>query len=135
MDMFRWIKPIPPCREIAIARRESVTVSIAADTMGIFNEIARVRHVRVSACAGSTDDLPGKSSTSSNVSPSGIAPSIIYAPVFVKSAVNNKAQQRWLGCREDSFVAKDLHYGIYDFRLYGGRNQDAQQDHKQALIC
>jgi hypothetical protein len=111
---------------MAMARRESVTVSIAADTIGIFREIVRVRHVRVSACAGSTDDLPGKSSTSSNVSPSRIAPSFIDAPVLVKSAVNNKAQQGSLGCREDSFVAKDVHYGIHDFRLNGDRNQGAQ---------
>jgi hypothetical protein len=74
--------------------------------MGIFSEIARVRQVRVSACAGSTDDLPGKSSTSSNVSPSGIAPLIIYAPVLAKPAINNKTQQGSLGCGEDSFVAK-----------------------------
>jgi hypothetical protein len=85
-----------------------------------------VRQVRVSACAGSTEDLPGKSSTSSNVSPSGIAPSIIYAPVLDQSAINNKAQQDSLGYREDSSVAKYLHYRTYDFRLNGGRNQDTQ---------
>jgi hypothetical protein len=60
---------MPPCREMAMANREreSVTVSMAAATIGMFSEILRERQVRVSACAGSTDDLPGSSSTSSNV--------------------------------------------------------------------
>jgi hypothetical protein len=103
------MKPIPPCREIAMARRPSVTVSMAAETMGMFSEMLRVRHVRVSACAGSTDDLPGKSSTSSKVSPSRIAPSIIYAPVFT-NIHKQQSPAKFAGLQKDSFVAKDLHY-------------------------
>ena len=77
------MKPMPPWRAMAMARRESVTVSMAAATMGMFSAILRERHVRVSACAGSTEDFPGSSSTSSNVSPSGMGPSIIDSPVQV----------------------------------------------------
>src|SRR5579863_2742301 len=68
---------------MAMASRESVTVSIAAATIGIFRAILFERHVRVYACAGRTDDLPGSSSTSSNVSASGMFPSIIMSPVRV----------------------------------------------------
>src|SRR5580704_13849677 len=107
---------MPPCREMAMARRPSVTVSIAADTIGMFSEIVRVRHVRVSACAGSTDDFPGKSSTSSNVSPSGMAPSIIFAPMFANQAVNNKAQQGSLGCSEIHLSRKTF---ISEFTILG----------------
>src|ERR1700752_2671520 len=98
------INPIPPWRAIAIARRESVTVSIAAATMGIFSGTLRARQVRVSACVGSTEDLPGSSRTSSNVSPSGMAPSIInfsWGFVFCvaqkKTPINNSAQPDSLG--------------------------------------
>ena len=36
MDMLRWMIPMPPCCDRAIARWDSVTVSIAALTMGTF---------------------------------------------------------------------------------------------------
>jgi len=70
MLMLRWIKPSPPCRAMPMASRDSVTVSIAAETTGIFSAILRVRQVRVSASVGKIADFPGSSSTSSNVSAS-----------------------------------------------------------------
>ena len=105
------MKPMPPWREMAIARRESVTVSIAAATIGIFSEILRERQVRVSACAGSTEDLPGSSSTSSNVNPSGIGPSIIHfssgrsgsgsgAVERPNASINTEAQPKSLGSKK-----------------------------------
>src|ERR1035438_6169049 len=47
--------PMPPCWASAMARCDSVTVSIAALTMGIFRAILRVSEVRVSASAGGTN--------------------------------------------------------------------------------
>ena len=60
MVMLRWMKPMPPWRAMAMARRASVTVSMAAATMGMLSEILRERQVRVSACVGSIDDFPGQ---------------------------------------------------------------------------
>src|SRR6201999_1554020 len=60
-----------------MARLDSVTVSIAADASGILSESLRVKQVRVSTCVGKIEDLPGSRSTSSNVKPSGMGPSII----------------------------------------------------------
>src|SRR5579885_1842601 len=68
--------PIPPCRAMAMASRDSVTVSIAAEASGMFSASLRVKHVRVSTSLGSTAERPGTSSTSSNVRPSGIAPAL-----------------------------------------------------------
>src|ERR1035438_714093 len=68
---------MPPCCASAMARWDSVTVSIAELTMGTFKGIARVSLVRVSASAGSTSLRAGKRSTSSKVSPSGIESWII----------------------------------------------------------
>src|SRR5579863_3784647 len=74
--MLRCTNPSPPWRAMAIARRDSVTVSIAAETSGMFSEILRVSCVLVSTSVGRTEDFPGTSSTSSNVKPSVIGPSI-----------------------------------------------------------
>src|ERR1700722_2227054 len=110
------MNPIPPWRAIAIARRESVTVSIAAATMGIFSGTLRARQVRVSACVGSTEDLPGSSRTSSNVSPSGMAPSIInfsYSFAAFRVAQKNVHKQLspagFAGLDRDSIVATYPH--------------------------
>src|SRR3989304_2705069 len=54
---------------MAIASSDSVTVSIAAEMIGIFNRISGVRFVLKSTSRGSTEDLPGTKSTSSNVRP------------------------------------------------------------------
>ena len=45
IERFRWTIPIPPSRAIAMARRASVTVSIAAETIGIARSIEGVRRV------------------------------------------------------------------------------------------
>jgi hypothetical protein len=41
--MLLWMMPIPPSWAMAMARRDSVTVSMAADTSGMFRLISRVR--------------------------------------------------------------------------------------------
>src|ERR1700735_2978565 len=68
---------MPPWRAIAIAKLDSVTVSMAAEASGIFSESLRVKQVRVSTSMGKMEDLPGSGSTSSKVRPSEIGPSII----------------------------------------------------------
>ena len=45
---------MPPCCASAIARCDSVTVSMAELTIGMFMPMCRVRQVRVSVWAGST---------------------------------------------------------------------------------
>jgi hypothetical protein len=70
IDRLRWMMPRPPARASAIAMRDSVTVSMAADTMGMASSIDGVRRVRVSTSVGSTADSAGTSSTSSKVRPS-----------------------------------------------------------------
>ena len=62
--------PIPPSRASAIAIRASVTVSIAAETIGMSSAIVRVSRVAVETSFGSTADSAGTSSTSSKVRPS-----------------------------------------------------------------
>ena len=61
---------MPPSRASAIAGRASVTVSIAAETIGIWIVMPRVSRVAVDTSFGSTCDSAGTSRTSSNVSPS-----------------------------------------------------------------
>ena len=56
---------MPPWRAIATAMRDSVTVSIAADSSGIRSVIRRVRRVEVSASEGMTSVSPGRRRTSS----------------------------------------------------------------------
>src|SRR5579859_2089452 len=70
IERFRWTTPIPPSRASAIARRASVTVSIAAETIGIARSIERVKRARVETSFGRTCDSAGTSSTSSKVNPS-----------------------------------------------------------------
>jgi len=52
---------------------------MAAEASGMFSASFLAKFVLVSASPGSTDDLPGKSSTSSKVRPSEIGPSLIPA--------------------------------------------------------
>src|SRR6185312_3912678 len=59
-----------PSRASAIASRASVTVSIAAEAMGMFKMMSVVNLVAVRASPGSTYDSAGSSNTSSNVRPS-----------------------------------------------------------------
>ncbi len=56
--------PMPPCRAIAIANRDSVTVSMAAEANGILMVSLRVNCVEVSTSVGRIVDFPGTSSTS-----------------------------------------------------------------------
>src|SRR5581483_5579813 len=73
------MKPMPPCCARAIARCDSVTVSMAALTTGMLRAIRRVTQVRVSACVGRTPLRAGSSRTSSNVRPSGmVSGTILY---------------------------------------------------------
>src|SRR5450759_1854585 len=62
---------MPPCCASAIAKCDSVTVSMAAETIGMLREISRVRQVRVSTSAGTTSLWAGSRRTSSKVRPSG----------------------------------------------------------------
>ena len=61
--------PRPPWRAMAIAIRDSVTVSMADETNGIRNEIELVNRLVVSTSLGTTSLASGKSNTSSKVSP------------------------------------------------------------------
>src|SRR5690349_503790 len=70
IERLRWTTPIPPSRASAIARRASVTVSIAAETMGIARLMDGVNRARVETSFGRTCDSAGTRRTSSNVSPS-----------------------------------------------------------------
>ena len=65
MERLRCSTPMPPSRAMAIAIRDSVTVSIAALISGTRMEISRVRRVVVSMSLGARSDSPGSSSTSS----------------------------------------------------------------------
>jgi len=63
--MFLWMMPMPPSWAMAMARRASVTVSMAADTSGMRRSISRVSRVVVSTSLGMTSVSPGSSRTSS----------------------------------------------------------------------
>ena len=67
---LRCSTPMPPARAIAIAIRDSVTVSMAELTSGTFSRILRVSWLEVSAVAGITSEAAGSRRTSSKVSPS-----------------------------------------------------------------
>ncbi len=64
--------PSPPAWAMAMASFDSVTVSIAAEMMGMDSMISRVMCVAVETSAGNTDEAPGFISTSSKVRYSGI---------------------------------------------------------------
>src|SRR5947209_1589266 len=64
---------MPPDWAMAMASRLSVTVSIAADTRGMFRLISRVNRVATSTWVGMTSEGPGSSKTSSKVRPSRIS--------------------------------------------------------------
>jgi len=54
MDMFLWITPMPPCRAMAIAISASVTVSMAAETIGMLRGMARVKRLVTATLRGCT---------------------------------------------------------------------------------
>ena len=68
-DRLRCSTPSPPARAIAMAIRDSVTVSIGDDTSGTLIRTRRVTWVLVSTALGTTSDSAGSSSTSSKVRP------------------------------------------------------------------
>ncbi len=59
--------PMPPCCAMAMARRDSVTVSMAAERIGMFSEIPAVSRVARFTSRGWTFECAGRSRTSSNV--------------------------------------------------------------------
>ena len=65
--MLRCTTPIPPAWARHIAARDSVTVSIAAETSGILSAIFWEKDVERSTSCGRTSDNPGTSKTSSKV--------------------------------------------------------------------
>lgn len=66
MDMFLCITPKPPNLAKAIAISFSVTVSIAAETIGMFN-FKPAKSVETSVSFGSTHEAFGTNKTSSKV--------------------------------------------------------------------
>src|SRR5471032_2404806 len=60
--------PMPPSWAIAIARRASVTVSMAAETTGRFRTMFRLRWVLRLVSRGNTWEYAGTNNTSSKVS-------------------------------------------------------------------
>src|SRR5919202_1076352 len=68
---------MPPCWAMAMARCDSVTVSIADDETGMFIGMLREKRVVVSASVGRTLLRAGTSVTSSKVRASWISPASI----------------------------------------------------------
>ena len=52
MVMLLWMMPMPPSWAMVIARRASVTVSMAADSSGTFSRMRRVTRVERSTSRG-----------------------------------------------------------------------------------
>ena len=78
--------PRPPVLAIAMASWASVTVSMAADTIGMASGIDGTTRVAVETSAGNTSDAAGSRSTSSKVRPSvanfsGNGSTVIPCPV------------------------------------------------------
>ncbi len=67
MVRFLWMIPIPPSLAMAIAMRDSVTVSMAAVSSGIWSGMLGVRNDWTSVSLGWTVECPGTSRTSSKV--------------------------------------------------------------------
>ena len=65
IERLRCRMPMPPLRAIAIAMRDSVTESMAADSSGDCTRMRRVSREEVSASLGITSVCPGRSITSS----------------------------------------------------------------------
>ena len=66
-ERLRWMTPRPPACAMAMARRASVTVSMADEMIGMLSSIWRVSRVRISTSPGMTKEWPGCNSTSSKV--------------------------------------------------------------------
>ena len=87
------MNPSPPCLANAIANLASVTVSIAADTIGMLSVIFLVSFVSNDTSLGNTCDDCGTSNTSSNVNPSCASfpfkLDILYPPNVLKNGLPN----------------------------------------------
>src|SRR5262249_6825285 len=68
IERFLWITPRPPSRASAMASSDSVTVSMAALTIGMLSVMWRENSDAVWTSRGCTSENPGTSSTSSKVS-------------------------------------------------------------------
>jgi hypothetical protein len=68
IDMFLCSTPMPPARAIATAISASVTVSIAAETNGMFSSMRRVNQDLIETSFGCVRECRGESRTSSKVS-------------------------------------------------------------------
>jgi hypothetical protein len=56
VGMFLWMMPMPPCSASVMARRDSVTVSMAADSSGMRSRMPRVTCVPRSTSRGRTSE-------------------------------------------------------------------------------
>ena len=56
MVRLRWITPMPPWRAMAIAMRDSVTLSIAAETSGTASVMSAAKVAAVSTVSGSVSE-------------------------------------------------------------------------------
>lgn len=65
MDRLRCRTPTPPWRAMEMAIRDSVTLSMAAESSGMLTRTLREMRDEVSTAFGSTAEAPGSSSTSS----------------------------------------------------------------------
>ena len=65
--MFLWMMPMPPSCAIEMAKRASVTVSIAAESKGRLSVMLRVSLVWSLTSRGSTVECAGTNKTSSKV--------------------------------------------------------------------
>ena len=72
IDIFLWITPIPPSWAMAIAILLSVTVSIAAETIGMFNDMFLENLEFILTSEGNIVEYPGTNRTSSYVKASEI---------------------------------------------------------------
>src|SRR5690606_6094694 len=98
-DMFLWTMPMPPSWAMAMARRPSVTVSMAADTIGRFSLMPRVRRVARLTSLGRTVEWAGTRETSSKVS----------ASAWMRSMGGSGLRKRGIiACRPASTAARRL---------------------------
>ncbi len=65
MAVFLWMTPSPPARAMAMAISDSVTLSIAADMIGVRSMMPGTSWVSMLRSRGRTEEGPGSSSTSS----------------------------------------------------------------------
>src|SRR6266487_391171 len=86
---------MPPSRARAIASRPSVTVSIAALTIGTLSIILRVKRVCVETSRGRTEEAAGTMRTSSKVRPSlanfsSKVPGLLPTDIIAISSLKNR---------------------------------------------